>query len=88
MVAQDSVYETFDTDPHPGDWLFWPGGHSERYCDLNTRQVLYQLLFCLLNILQDQVYLFFTIYNSTMLKINRSIRQFKARKKINVILLV
>ena len=36
MVAQDSVYETFDTAPHPGDWLFWPGGTVEQFCVLNT----------------------------------------------------
>ena len=39
MVTQDSVYETFDAAPHPDDWLFWPGGRIDRYCDLNTRLV-------------------------------------------------
>ncbi|XP_074645991.1 reelin-like [Tubulanus polymorphus] len=31
-IPFDSIYDTFDTEPHPQSWLFWPGGEVIDYC--------------------------------------------------------
>ena len=40
-ATQESVYETFDAEPHSETWTFWSGGRIDRFCDLNTRFVQY-----------------------------------------------
>ena len=37
MVADERLYETFDVEPNPDDWLFWPGGKIGKFCDFSTR---------------------------------------------------
>ncbi len=37
LVQPDVLYETFDAQPHPDSWLFWPGAKIDAYCSLHTR---------------------------------------------------
>ena len=39
LMTADMLYETFDTEPSPDMWTFWPNGHIAEYCLFNTRPV-------------------------------------------------
>ena len=42
LVQSDILYETFDAEPHPQSWLFWPGAAVDGYCSLYTRYQCHQ----------------------------------------------
>ena len=44
LVHSGLLYETFDTEPDPQSWLFWPGATIDTYCSLYTRYLLKDFL--------------------------------------------
>ena len=44
LVHSGLLYETFDTEPNPQSWLFWPGATIDAYCSMYTRYLVLSAL--------------------------------------------